>query len=170
MAIIVEDGTMVSGAESFISVSDADTYHANRGDTVWAALTTTEKEQSLRKATDFMEAKYGKKWAGYKNSSSQSLSWPRKWVPLNDLITVEYVLDTVVPVEVMNACAELAVRSSTEELSPDKQKGAVIREKVDVIETEYASYSPSSSRYKKVDEMLSKYLIGSGGTLQMVRT
>lgn len=35
MALIVEDGTGLSTAESFISVADAVTYHTNRGNTSW---------------------------------------------------------------------------------------------------------------------------------------
>ena len=52
MSLVVEDGTGKADAESYISVADADTYHSNRGNTDWAALTTTEKEQLLRGATD----------------------------------------------------------------------------------------------------------------------
>ena len=66
MSLIVEDGTGKSNAESYISVADADTYHSNRDNTDWAALTTAEKERLLRIATDYMVAVYRLRWDGYR--------------------------------------------------------------------------------------------------------
>ena len=43
MSLIVEDGTGLAGAESYVSVTDADTYHDKRGNTAWATLTTAQK-------------------------------------------------------------------------------------------------------------------------------
>ena len=40
MALETETGTGSATAESFCSVADADTYHAARGTTLWATLTT----------------------------------------------------------------------------------------------------------------------------------
>lgn len=37
MPIVVEDGTIVSGANSYVSVRDADAYHAARGNAAWSA-------------------------------------------------------------------------------------------------------------------------------------
>ena len=41
MALIVEDGTAKSDAESFISGTDADTYFSKRGNATWAARKLT---------------------------------------------------------------------------------------------------------------------------------
>jgi len=38
MALIVEDGSIVTGAESYCTVAFANTYLANRGYTAWDAL------------------------------------------------------------------------------------------------------------------------------------
>jgi hypothetical protein len=46
MALIVEDGTGLANAESYVSVADATTYHANIGNTAWAVY-----RQSLRDIT-----------------------------------------------------------------------------------------------------------------------
>lgn len=168
MALIVEDGTIVSGAESYISVSDADTYHANLGDTTWDALTTAQKESSLRKATFYMLGEYGGKWLGYRKSASQTLDWPRESVLREDLPGVEYVSDTIVPVEVKNACAALAVRASSDPLLADETQ-KIKREKVDVIETEYSEFSPQRKKYLEVDQGLRKYLKSTVGAMQMIR-
>jgi len=39
MTLIVEDGTVVPNADSYLSVADADTYHQTRGNGAWFALT-----------------------------------------------------------------------------------------------------------------------------------
>jgi hypothetical protein len=54
MALITETGAGLANAESLISVADADTYHSGVGNTDWAALSVTDKEQALRRATQYM--------------------------------------------------------------------------------------------------------------------
>jgi hypothetical protein len=51
VSLIVEDGTGLATAESYISVADADTRQAALGITNWATLSTAEKEQALRRST-----------------------------------------------------------------------------------------------------------------------
>jgi hypothetical protein len=56
MALIVEDGTGRADAESYVSVADADTYHANRGELRRGRRSAPppSKEQLLRQATEYM--------------------------------------------------------------------------------------------------------------------
>jgi len=168
MALTVEDGSIVTGAESYTSVSDADTYHANLGNAAWALLSTAEKEEALRGATQYMLQKYGGNWLGYRVNSTQVLDWPRQFVPISDLLYIEYVTNTTIPDEIKSACASLALRANTEELIPDEEQ-QVLREKVDVIETEYAEFSTARKKYIEVDLMLKKYLSNTAGALQMIR-
>lgn len=58
MTLVVEDGSIVSGAESYASVAQADAYFAARGITIWSPLLDAEKEQALRRATDYMVQTY----------------------------------------------------------------------------------------------------------------
>ena len=60
--MIVEDGTGLPNADSYVSVEFADTYFSARGVSVWATLTNTVKEQLLIKATDFIDNIY--QWNG----------------------------------------------------------------------------------------------------------
>lgn len=171
MALIVEDGTIVAGAESYISVADADTYHSNRGATAWASLTTAAKEQALRKATDFMIQAYRQRWKGARMSATQALDWPRAWVYLGPGANDEFpnlVADDVVPTEVKNACASLALRASSADLAPDLSQGKK-RVKVGPIETEYDPYSPQSKRYAAIDAALAPYLANGAGHVTVVR-
>ncbi len=170
MSIIIEDGTAKTDAESYCSVAAADTYHSKRGQTDWAALTTDQKEQSLRKATDYMEQVYRSRWAGYRKTNTQSLSWPRYDVPIKDAPLVSYYDYNSVPTGVVNACAELALKANTAELSPDIER-QVKKTKVDVIEVEYVDGAPVNTQYKAIDNMLDPYFKsgGSGLNISVVR-
>jgi len=174
MALIVEDGTVVVGAESYLTVSAADTYHANRGNTAWTDLDTPVKEQSLRKATDFMVQNYRTRWAGYRFNVSQPLDWPRAWVPIRDVPSgygafSAFVSNIIVPDAVKNACAELALKAATAELAPDLSQ-VVTREKIGPIEVDYQPYSPQQKRYVAIDGMLALLLLpGSGVSTPLVR-
>ena len=158
MSIIVEDGTGLATAETYISVADADTYFSNRGVTDWASLSTAVKEQSLRKSTDDMIGRYRNRWQGVRLSETQALDWPRQGVVVDSWS----VPSDEVPTEVARACAQLALKANTEVLSPDLEQGK-IKEKVDVIEVEYDQYSPQKKRFTAVDNMLAPFLKPGGG-------
>jgi hypothetical protein len=170
MALIVEDGTGKSDAESFISVADATTYHAARGNAAWAALASdTLREQALRKATDYMEEVYRLRWAGSRTTSVQSLSWPRAFVPVPDSPNYfagypGFIPDNVVPLAVAQACAELALFSTTGDLLAEQ--GQVIkRTKVDVLEVEYDQYSYQGRRFPAIDGRLRALFLNDGSKL-----
>lgn len=174
MALIVEDGNGLVNAESYISVADATTYHANRGNADWVAIASdTIREQLLRKATEYMMAVYRLRWAGYRYNSTQALDWPRLCVPILDTITAnqfpQYVDFNIVTVAVKNACAELALKANAEALMADLGQG-VIREKVDVIEVEYDKYSPQYKRYIQIDNMLSIYFKNRDNSATLIRS
>lgn len=170
MALIVEDGSGLSNAESFISVADADTYFTNRGNASWDAISTeAEKEVALRKATDYMEQTYRSRWVGVRVSATQALSWPRLDVEVDGFP----VDGDVVPVEVERACAELALRAHSAALLADVDKTTpqVIREKLDVMEVQYSdnSSAPGYIQYSAVDRMLAPYLPeGSGRSIKSI--
>jgi hypothetical protein len=68
MTLIVEDGSGVYGANSYVTISEADAYFLNRGNTSWADITATTqlKEEALIRATDFIERKYGTRFSGFR--------------------------------------------------------------------------------------------------------
>lgn len=55
MALTVEDGTGVASADSYEARATADAFHSARGNAVWAAATTDERDQALRRATDYLD-------------------------------------------------------------------------------------------------------------------
>lgn len=159
MAIIVEDGTGLSNSETYISVTDADTYHSNRGNTAWASLTNAAKEQALRKAADYMIQVYRQSWIGTRYITTQALDWPRSNVPSTE-DGVDYVLNTV-PNEVKVACAELALKASSSDLAPDIDR-VTKSEKLGPMAVEYETGVPYK-RYRAIDNMLSAWLLNVGG-------
>lgn len=165
MTLVVEDGTAKANAESYISVTDADTYFANRGYTLWATMSTNEKEQALRRSTDYMLQVYRLKWKGSRASATQALDWPRGQVVLDDS-GISYPGNEV-PQEVRNACAELAFKAAGGDLAPDIGQ-RTLREKVDVIEVEYDRYSPQFTQYRAIDNLLAPFLKDVGGAIRRV--
>ena len=163
MTLIVEDGSGKSDSESYISVADASNYHTVRGNTAWAALATDAlREAALRRATDYMRQAYRSRWQGYKVNEDQALDWPRY-----DVEVEGYAVDSdIVPTEVKNACAELALRASAADLNPDLTQG-VLSEQVGSISVTYDKASPQFTRYRAIDALLSPYLKAGGGGCSM---
>src|SRR5687768_9190680 len=132
MALIVEDGTGLSTAESYISVANADSYHSVRGNTTWTGVDSL-KEAALRRATTYIDGRYGARFTGTRRlARDQALMWPRSDATDVEGWTIE---NDEVPVEIERATAEAALRELVDpgSLSPDVEistSGSVIREKV----------------------------------------
>lgn len=170
MTIIVEDGMGLANAESYISVASADTYHSNRGNTTWAALTTAVKEQLLRKATDYMVQTFRARWDGYRKLTTQALDWPREYVEIKDTVlrTTAYVDNASVPTIVANACAELALKANNGVLLDDQEQ-IVTRETIGPLTVEYDKFSGQAKRYAAIEAALSVYFKGASSSVGLVR-
>jgi len=173
MALVVEDGTAKLDAESYISVADADTYHAARANVAWDAV--GEKEAALRKATDYMLQTYRDAWKGVRMKATQALDWPRAFVYAEPALTgssgaYPYLIpDGIVPVEVQRACAELALRAASGELNADLER-AVSSETVGPISVTYEQSSPQYKRYRSVDMLVARYLTSVGCSVPVGRS
>jgi hypothetical protein len=165
MALVVEDGTGLSTAEAYISVEDATTYFAARGNATWSGLASdTVREQLLRKAADYMEGAYRLRWKGVRNTETQALSWPR-----TDVVVDDFDLATdEVPTLVARANAELAVRAAAGDLLGDAS-AQVVQETVGPISVTYAPGARQGTAYKAVDAMLQPLLARGANTASVVR-
>ena len=134
MALIIEDGTGVSGADAYASVTACSAWAV---DYFGHSLTgsTADKEAAIRRAVAYMD---GLKWKGKRTyGRSQSLAWPREGV--TDCEGLD-IADDEIPDEVIFAQHVLARAEfqSPGVLSPSGALAQVVkREKVDVIEQEY---------------------------------
>lgn len=110
MAFIVEDGTAKADATSYVTEAYADAYFLDRGNTVWAALDTADKEVALIKATDYIDKRFRRAFVGYASRREQALAWPRRgacdvndwWIPADEL-----------PDNLMKATCEYALQAAT---------------------------------------------------------
>lgn len=186
MALIVEDGSRPAGADSFFTLEAIDAYWADRNLAAWAAATTAAKEAAARQAAEYLTFAYA--WAGYKVSSSQSLSWPRYEVPDPDAVSSSYggqgyVDHTTVPTVIVRAAMMLAAEALSSNLltAPTvNSTGLIKREAVQVgslkREREYVLDQTDVGalpRFPNVDAMLAPYARQqtgqTGGTRVMVR-
>ncbi|KKK58804.1 hypothetical protein LCGC14_3040730, partial [marine sediment metagenome] len=110
MALVVEDGTGLSTAESYISVTNATTYLAARRTTAqlatWTAADTAAKENALRLAAQWLDTRYKDEWASWRFSDDQALDFPRSGVVI-DGVAYE---TTEIPQQLIDATAELGLK------------------------------------------------------------
>lgn len=135
MAFTVEDGTGVADANAYITVASADLYFSERGVTTWAG-TDAKKEAWIIQATDYINARFGRRFRGDKEFPDvQAMPFPR---------TGDSAVETSagLPVTLQRATAEYANRARVGALAPDPTVDAsgltVVgkRSKVGPIETE----------------------------------
>jgi hypothetical protein len=169
MALVVEDGTGIADANSYIEAAWADTYHADRGNTAWASAQATAKEQALIKATDYIETRFGDRFKGFPEfiDTPQGLSFPR--LKLYDRYGQ---VITGIPDNLKKATAEYALRALEAELMPDPDVDASglpvksVSEKVGPLETatEYQqATAPVLTRpYPAADRLLKQYVLPTG--------
>ena len=78
MPLTVEDGTLVAGADSYVSLDDADDWWAANGAPVaWTGLTDAAKEGRLRAAARYLQDGQRLPFTGTLHVWDQSLVWPR---------------------------------------------------------------------------------------------
>ena len=133
--MIVEDGTIVAGANSFCTLIDARVFADARGLTL--PTDDTELEQALIKATDYVSSLENTK--GYKGTrtdpATQELPWPRKDVDLYG----ETLDQNTIPQSLKNAVVSLTVDITAGIDFQATQDGRlIIKEGVGPLQGEYA--------------------------------
>ena len=134
MALVVEDGTGKSNADSYISVTDADTYFTAHGSpSAWTGLSSANKESALRYATITLDGNWD--FWGTITFQTQALSWPRDGAEDGEGRAVG---DQTVPSRVKDAVCELALLHTSSALNSNYERGNDIKgEQVGPIKTEY---------------------------------
>ena len=132
-SFVVEDGTGLDNATSYVSVANADDYFAvDLNAAGWTALTTEQKELQLGWATRFLDQKTT--WKGSPATTVQALRWPRTGTYDRDGVAIG---GSVVPDEVAAATCELARWLLTNNPSAGQDVEYLRRVVVDVVEVEY---------------------------------
>ena len=136
MALIVEDGTGKPDAESYADAATFAEYAGLFGRTIPA--TEAEQEALLRRAALQMNT-LG--WKGSRAVAGQALAWPRTGVMRDD----QFVSSTSIPREIEQGQMALAfeiLAMEAKQAEAETASGPVKREKVDVLEVEYAAPAP----------------------------
>ncbi len=110
MAFVVEDGTGLSTATSYISEAFADTHHSDRNNTKWDDFTSIEKQAALIRATDYVDKRFSLRFIGFAQKREQALEWPR--LDAFDRSGFAYSGDRAIPAELQKAIAEYALRAA----------------------------------------------------------
>lgn len=164
MALEVEDGTAKDDAESYLSVTDANTYHSARSNAAWTGADAV-KEAALRKATAFLDGRFRERFKGRRRTKDQALAWPRVNVVDADGFDVA---SNAIPTALKHACAEAAllVIAGTDLTPVLEHGGAVQAESVQVgpisESKTYRASAPALARYTKLDDLLGGLLKTAG--------
>jgi hypothetical protein len=166
MALVVEDGSNVAGANSYTTAAEFVSFNTDRGNTVLAEADTSEIEAALVKATDYMTQKFRLLWKGARANADQRLDWPRRGVDVPDFFDpffrelsnvplsfqdTLFIAENAVPYEVK--VAQILIANATFDASGlssgvlQASLGRVTkREKLGELEVEYFNAEDGSSR------------------------
>lgn len=161
MAFTVEDGTVVSGANSYCLESQFETYCDNRG----IVPESGDVEQALVRGTFYVDAHYRRRFPGTRASGrDQELEWPRSDATDLDGETID---SDIIPVEIRNAVCEAALREleTPGSLSPDLKRGGLISSvTAGSVAVTFAGGAKATTTYQRIDQCLNG-LIRTGQVL-----
>ena len=160
MAIVVEDGTGVAGANSYAGLSDIRAYALARGVTLSAVDATLEP--MVIKAMDFLES-YRNRFTGYRVGRDQALSWPRNYAYVDGH---EYPSTTLPPLLLdAESALVMEINAGNDPFNPPLGSLPVIRERVEgAVEVEYSDpHGQSVAARTRPAMRLINQLLAAGG-------
>jgi hypothetical protein len=164
MTLIIEDGSIVDNANSYVTSAEYigwadDRFGVERST---APKCESDAESYILRAMDYFE---GQVFVGTKKQSDQPLQWPRDSVYIDGF----YQSNSAIPKEVKISIYELAYaeEQGNGELNTVDRK--VKKEKVSSIEVEYADNSSSTSSNVSVPNAMRKLLAYGGSSNRVVR-
>lgn len=168
MTLVVEDGTGVSGADSFASRTEANAYWAAHGAPAsWTALSDEAKDAEQRFGARWLSETYAGRWKGWITHEHQEMRWPRSGVVDDEGRVIE-------PTEIPRALKEAQFHAGQLHregggLAAVTKSGIKREELVDVVEREFFSPSGSTPQNAFIDSLLSGLLASPAGLLVTVR-
>jgi len=148
MALVVEDGTLVSGADSYVTLAEFKAWADKRGVTYGTDSAVT---QQIYRAMDYIE---GLNFIGEKSDENQALQWPRDQVVIDG-----YYIDSD---EMPNELKVAVYESIKAELDGDSRMTAsdrrTISEKVGDLQVTYANNADVKRSIPAVTRALRKLI------------
>ena len=148
MTLVVEDGSKVTGANTYITLAEFKAWADARGVNYSSDGHVTE---NILRAMDYIEELM---FIGVKETRDQALQWPRV-----DVVIDGYALDVgEIPKELKNATYELvkAIIDGDNKLNPVRRQ--VTKEKVDSLEVTYKSNAGMQRHTPAVTRALRKLI------------
>jgi hypothetical protein len=152
MALTVEDGSGITGANTYVSLVDCGTYHTNLGNTTWTG-SDAAKTSAIYRAMAWME---NQAFKGYPVVYEQDLEWPRYGVTDRNGYAVE---SDDIPPQIIKALCEAALIElvSAGALRPALKRGGQVTEQTisGAVSVKYASGAPTTTDYTVISGLLS---------------
>lgn len=168
MALIVETGAVVSGANTYASIATVAAYCASMGYAEWAAsgVTDAQREAAVLRAMSYIEAL---PWYGIKTARDNPLAWPRSGMCDRE----GYALDSdAVPAVVVKALCEAAYRElkAAGTLQPDETRDDSLASLsvAGAVSLQWSAGAPSRTNFRMIRDLLAG-LIQAGGGIRLVR-
>ncbi len=154
MAIIVEDGSIVSNANSYVTEAELTQYASDRGITI-----TGDTEQLLIKSMDYIESL---SYIGVKFTIDQPLQWPRADVVIDGY----YFNSDAIPKELKKGQMEtaLSVDAGVDPLAPVTRGKKSVSVGAVSVTYDDVSESGSTTLVRSISSSLQKLLKGGSGT------
>jgi len=158
MTLVIEDGTIVTGANSYVTASEYQSWADARfgGARPTAPADLVEAAKLILRAMDYFE---GRSFKGALVNNTQPLQWPRSSVVIDGY----YVDTSVIPKEVKNSIYELAYAEELGNGELNTVGRAVKKSKVEGIEVEYQDSAISTVINLATSKSMAKLVLSSTG-------
>lgn len=162
MSLVIEDGSNVSGANSYVTDNEYVSYAAARGLTIGS--TPTARQIELIKAMDYLFNRESS-MRGSRTLDAQENIYPRENVYIRNVL-----LDNdAIPTELKNAQMEAGIAAKAFDLLINVKLGNAKKERLGQLEVEYFDGgSWETTRIERVDNYL-KPLLTSGNISRTAR-
>jgi hypothetical protein len=160
MALVVEDGTGLATANSYVSLVDCAAYHVDRNNTSWALASEAVRTAALIKAAAYIDGKYISRFRGWKASADQALQWPRA----GGIDPAGYEIESdELPAELVAAACEAALLALTVDLSSVLDRGGLVQsQSVGPISQTFFPGAPADATYRTIEYKLRPLLQSAG--------
>lgn len=164
MALIIEDGSIVANANSYITDAEFTAYADARGYSYPA--NAADREPLIVKAADYIQSKESVMKGIRTDAANQELAYPREGVYLH----CELIGSSTIPKTLKNAQCEAAVAINTQDLLINKTTGNIASEQVGSLKKSYHSGGAFQQvRADSVDVWLDPLLVTGGNPNVMQR-
>lgn len=157
MTIIVEDGTIVSGANSYVTESELGIFAGERG-----AILSTNTEILINKAMDYIETQA---FIGDKYTRDQPLQFPRSNMVIDGYSYDVTAIPSLLKTALMATC--ISIDGGIDPLATVSRETK--REKVSDIEVEYQDNARAVESVRTVQSALRKLIVNNGLCVQVSR-